>query len=428
MANLLTRTLKTSNPSPGAGIDLALASDIVERSLTCLRPVQDAEILPSEAYTSDAFWKFERKAIFDREWMCVGHVNEIPKPGDYLPISVLDEPLLLVRTKDGSVKALSAVCQHRGHPIVGGVSPAPANGGCLHAKRLVCPYHNWTYDLDGRLIGAPSIDVKVLTEQLRTTVRLPEIRSQIFHGLIFVTFNPAAPRLEDALKSLTPEIESYAIEALLPSHALIKTDLPWNWKLHHENAIEPYHTSFVHRGYHDAVPSHLTKFRPFAQGQGYVARSTGYADGDGDLFESGGGRRLPFIPTLSEDAKKQTLFVSIMPTVILVMQPTMITVTFINPISVSTMSSRRINLYPEQAMNDPEMEAVRDAQMEQMKVIIGQDQDTQTALQQAYNSRFAPRGRLAELETGIAQLNQWVVNRYRTALSTMGVDIAQATP
>jgi len=399
------------------------AKDIVKKTDTCIVSVKDAEILPAEAYTSEAFWAFERRAIFDREWLCVGHVNEIPNLGDHLPISVLDEPLLLVRTQTGEVKALSAICQHRGHPLIGGVKPAPASGACLNARRLVCPYHNWVYDLDGRLVGAPSMDVAVLEQRLRSTVRLPEIRSQIFHGLIFVTFNPNPAPLEDTLGPLEPEIGPYGVEQLVPAHTLHKTDLPWNWKLHHENAIEPYHTSFVHRGYHDAVPSHLTTFRSFVPGQGFVARSTGFA-GDGDLFESTGDRRLPFINALPDQCRKRALFVSIMPTAVLVMQPTMVTITFVNPTSARTMSSRRINLYPKEAMTGPGAEAMRDAQLDQMKIIISQDQDTQTALQKAYRSRFAPRGRLAELETGIAQLNYWVVDRYKNGLRSLGVDNA----
>jgi phenylpropionate dioxygenase-like ring-hydroxylating dioxygenase large terminal subunit len=402
-------------------IDLSLASDVVERSLSCLRPVADAEILPSEAYTSEAFWAFERRAIFDREWLCVGHVNEIPDPGDHLPVSVLDEPLLLVRTATGEVKAMSAICQHRGHPIVGGVKPAPDGGGCLNARRLVCPYHNWVYDLDGRLVGAPSMDVAVLEQQLRKTVRLPPIRTQIFHGLIFVTFNPDPPSLADTLAPLAPEIAPYGVEQLVPAATLHKTDLPWNWKLHHENAIEPYHTSFVHRGYHDAVPSHLTTFRDYTPGQAFVARSTGFAQADGDLFETTGDRRLPIISNLPEACRNRVLFVSILPTAVLVMQPSMVTITFVNPTSARTMNSRRINLYPAEAMAGSNAQAMRDAQLDQMKTIIGQDQDTQTALQHAYQSRFTPRGRLAELETGIAQLNYWVVDRYKSGLRALGV-------
>lgn len=423
MADPTTRSTQGSTASV-RDIDLALASDVVERSLSCLRPVSSAEILPAEAYTSEAFWAFERRAIFDREWLCVGHVNEIPNCGDHLPISVLDEPLLLVRTQSGEVKAMSAICRHRGHPIVGGVKPAPDTGACLNARRLVCPYHNWVYDLEGRLVGAPSMDLASLEGQLRSTVRLPQIRSQVFHGLIFITFNPDPAPLEDTLAPLEPEIAPYGVDQLVPAHTLHKTNLPWNWKLHHENAIEPYHTSFVHRGYHDAVPSHLTTFRPFGSGQGFVARSTGFAQGDGDLFESTGDRRLPFISTLPDECRKRALFVSVLPTAVLVMQPTMVTITFVNPTSARTMNSRRINLYPKEAMTGPGAKDMRDAQLDQMKIIISQDQDTQTALQQAYQSRFTPRGRLAELETGIAQLNYWVVDRYKSGLHSMGVDTA----
>ena len=187
-------------PTPGTStmatpdIDFAFVRRIVEQAQSCLRPVKDAEILPAEAYVSEQFWEFEKRTIFAREWLCVAHVNEVPNRGDYLPLTVIDEPVIIVRDEDGVVRVLSAICQHRGHPIVGGVAPLPPAGTCLNALRLVCPYHNWTYALDGKLIGAPSMNETTPIQELRQRVRLPELRSEIFHGLIFVNFNSdAAP-------------------------------------------------------------------------------------------------------------------------------------------------------------------------------------------------------------------------------------------
>src|SRR5690606_26371545 len=152
-----------------------------------LGAVDKAGILPSDAYVNEQFWDFEKKAIFSKEWLCVAHVNEIPNPGDHLPIVILDEPIVIVRDEEGTVRALSAVCQHRGHPLIGGVKEAPPNGGCLNARALVCPYHAWTYSLNGKLRGAPSME-SIPLEELQAENSLPEIRSEIFHGLVFINF------------------------------------------------------------------------------------------------------------------------------------------------------------------------------------------------------------------------------------------------
>jgi phenylpropionate dioxygenase-like ring-hydroxylating dioxygenase large terminal subunit len=398
---------------------ISFARQVVEKAATSVGPVEKAEILPAEAYTSEQFWEFEKHAIFSREWLCVGHANEVPNPGDHLPLTVLEEPVLLVRDDTGTVRVLSAICQHRGHPIFGGLAQRAADAPCLNAKTLLCPYHNWAYRLDGRLIGAPSMQETTPVAQLRQSVRLPEIRSEIFHGLVFINFDAAAEPLAPRLAKLGRELATYPLADLVPAQILALTDLKWNWKLHHENALEPYHTDYVHKGFHNAVPSQLTRFYEFDSGDGAIFRTTGFLAAEGDLFEAEGGRRLPEIEGLTPEQRKRVLFVSIMPNVFAVVQPSSVSMTILNPRSAGSISSRRINLFPKAAASDPDFERITNEQLERNKILIMQDQVTLLALQEAYRSRFTPRGKLARLETGIAQLNQWIVDKYRRALDRL---------
>jgi phenylpropionate dioxygenase-like ring-hydroxylating dioxygenase large terminal subunit len=398
---------------------ISFARQVVEKAATSVGPVESAEILPAEAYTSEQFWEFEKDAIFSREWLCVGHANEVPNPGDHLPLTLLEEPVLLVRDDTGTVRVLSAICQHRGHPIFGGLAQRAADAPCLNAKTLLCPYHNWAYRLDGRLIGAPSMQETTPVAQLRQSIRLPEIRSEIFHGLVFINFDAAAEPLAPRLAKFARELETYPLAELVPAQILALKDLKWNWKLHHENALEPYHTDYVHKGYHDAVPSQLTRFYEFDAGDSGIFRTTGLLAAEGDLFEAGGGRRLPEIDGLTPEQRKRVLFVSIMPNVFAVVQPSSVSMTILNPHSAGVISSRRINLFPKAAASDSDFERITNEQLERNKILIMQDQVTLLALQEAYRSRFTPRGKLARLETGIAQLNQWIVDKYRRALDRL---------
>jgi phenylpropionate dioxygenase-like ring-hydroxylating dioxygenase large terminal subunit len=397
-------------------VDLPYVRGIVDQAESCIRSVKDAEILPAEAYTCEEFWEFEKQAIFQREWLCIGHVNEVPNAGDHLPLTVLNEPILIVRDDDGSVRVLSAICQHRGHPLVGGVMDMPPPGTCLNARRLVCPYHNWVYGLDGRLFGAPSMNDTTPVSELRSQIRLHEIRSEIFHGLVFVSFDDAAKPAALCFTKLDQEFSRYSIENLIPGHVFAQENLKWNWKLHHENALEPYHTDYVHKNYHTAVPAELTQFREFEVGDGQVMRTTGFATSGGDLFEKSGNRRLPDIEGLTDEQSKRVMFVSIMPSTVAVLQPSFVTITFLNPLSAGVLNSRRVNLYAKAAAASPDFDRIRKEQFEQMKIVIMQDQVTQAALQKAYHSRFTPRGRLSRLETAITQLNHWVVDKYRRGL------------
>jgi phenylpropionate dioxygenase-like ring-hydroxylating dioxygenase large terminal subunit len=298
--------------------------------------------------------------------------------------------------------------------------PLPPAGTCLNARRLVCPYHNWVYGLDGKLIGAPSMEETTPIKELRLDVRLPELRSEIFHGLIFVNFNKDAPPVAPSLRKLDHEFHNYGVERLVVGHVFAQENLKWNWKLHHENALEPYHTDYVHRNYHTAVPSNLTRFFEFEVGDGQVMRTTGFLSREGDLFEESGRRRLPEIEGLTEEQRGRVLFVSIMPCVVAVLQPSFVTMTFLNPTSAGSLNSRRLNLYSKAASEAPEFNRIRTEQFEQMKIIIMQDQTTQVALQQAYHSRYAPRGRLSYLEAAIPQLNHWIIDKYQSGLRDCG--------
>jgi phenylpropionate dioxygenase-like ring-hydroxylating dioxygenase large terminal subunit len=258
-------------------------------------------------------------------------------------------------------------------------------------------------------------------QKLRRHVRLPELRSEIFQGLIFVNFDSTAAPVAPTLAKLEQEFSNYGIERLVPGHVFAQENLKWNWKLHHENALEPYHTDYVHKNYHTAVPSSLTRFYEFEAGDGQVMRTTGFLTKDGDLFEETGSRRLPDIEGLTNEQRGRVLFVSIMPCVVAVLQPSFVTMTFLNPTSAGLLSSRRINLYSKAAIDAPGFDRIRTEQFEQMKIIIMQDQTTQVALQQAYHSRFTPRGRLSHLETAISQLNHWVVDKYQRGLRDAGI-------
>ena len=93
--------------------------------------------MPGIFYTSPEFLELERAHLFSREWICLGRTEELEKPGDYLTATILEEPILLIRGDDGLIRAFSNVCRHRGMVI------AEGTGSC---RRLVCPYHHWTYD------------------------------------------------------------------------------------------------------------------------------------------------------------------------------------------------------------------------------------------------------------------------------------------
>src|SRR5947207_1787301 len=113
------------------------------------RPVVEARLLPPVCYTSPEFFDFEMRTIWSRDWLAVGRESQIPNPGDFLTVTMAGEPLIVVRDKTGEIHVLSAVCRHQGMILADG------GGNCT---TFTCPYHLWTYALDGRLLGAPAME------------------------------------------------------------------------------------------------------------------------------------------------------------------------------------------------------------------------------------------------------------------------------
>jgi phenylpropionate dioxygenase-like ring-hydroxylating dioxygenase large terminal subunit len=166
-----------------------------------------ARVLPKEAYMSPAFHDFEREAVFMHSWLCVGRVQQVPNVGDYMAVTLLDEPLLIVRGKDEKVRAMSALCRHRGHAL--------AEQCTGNAKKFVCPYHRWTYAIDGNLVGAPRMKDAIEIRRLREESQLPLLKTEIWQGFIFVNFDAKAPALAPTLVKLEPYLAGYDLDAMV---------------------------------------------------------------------------------------------------------------------------------------------------------------------------------------------------------------------
>jgi phenylpropionate dioxygenase-like ring-hydroxylating dioxygenase large terminal subunit len=401
---------------------IAFAREVVDNAARCADPVQSAQILPAEAYVSEEFWDFEKWAIYGRQWLFVGHVNQVSAPRDYLARTILDEPILITRDDGGKIHVLTGVCQHRGHPLVGGLKAQPDGAACQNARNLVCPYHGWAYNLDGTFIWAPEMEKTTPIEELKKRIRLPELRTEIFHGLIFINFDSNAAPFSPALAKLDQEISNFDLANMMPMPVRVDSDLQWNWKVHFENALEPYHTDYVHQSSHSSAPANLSKFIDFTKGDGQVMTTTDFASSDVDLFSQGGQantKTAPIIATLNEQQRRRLLFVAVMPTFFAVFQPSAVMATLILPKGPGRMDTHRFAIYPKTTVAMPGFNELFERQIKRQGVVIQEDLITQTAVHAAHRSRFTPRGRLSWLEATIPQMNQWLLERYQSALDEL---------
>jgi choline monooxygenase len=198
------------------------------------QPFSQARTAPPALYNSAEIHARELERIFARDWVCPGLAAEIPNPGNYLTYSIAAQPIIVIRGKDGEIKAFSNVCLHRMMILLKGRGTV---------DRIVCPYHAWNYDLAGRLVGAGHMSK---TEGFdKTCLALPRIRSEIWNGWIFLTLNVDAPSVTELLAAAQSTVEPYQMSGYVP---IIQEDHVWqtNWKLLAENFTENYHGPIVH--------------------------------------------------------------------------------------------------------------------------------------------------------------------------------------
>ncbi len=227
-----------------------LHDELLKSFASSVRDVNESEMLPPGCYSDATFYEFEKDALFSREWLCVGRESDLPNPGDYLTTTFVEEPLIIVRTRDMRIKALSAVCQHRAMLVAEGRG---------NTRSFICPYHHWTYSLDGDLVAAPEMDRACDFDAKENG--LPELKVEIWMGFVFVNFDADAEPLAPRLSTLSAAIERHELADArgMPTGEAIR--YPWNWKVQYENNNDGYHANRLHQGpLHDFIPSALASF------------------------------------------------------------------------------------------------------------------------------------------------------------------------
>ena len=367
-----------------------------------------AETLPPECYTDAAFYEFEKEAIFNHEWLCVGRESWVEQPGDYFTSALIGEPIVVVRNAQDELKAMSAVCQHRAMLVAEGRGSA---------KTFVCPYHHWCYSLDGKLIGAPAMD-KTLNFD-RSAVRLPALKLEVWHGFVFVNFDlgaaPLAPRMA-ALEPLLANFELANLEGPLPEPA---ARYPFNWKVMFENNNDGYHANKLHHGHlHDFVPSALASFPDLPEDTAAYYRLNGTTHPDAS-FNVTQKALMKIFPKLSEQERSRMAFANVPPTLSLVFSCDMIIYFILRADGPESHYMDLGLLFTPGSMQDPAFEDKMAMIMHAAMSITAQDLHVDELVQTGLRSRYATRGRYSWQEGAQRQLNCWLVPRYQAQWKKM---------
>lgn len=363
-------------------------TDTRENLLATRQPLARATTLPPRWYTESAVYAREVERIFLREWLSVGRIDSVARRGDYFTVDLLGEPLVVVRGTDDEVRVLSRVCRHRCMPVVEGTG---------NRRTFQCPYHLWTYALDGQLLGAPEMQH---TEGFNTShCRLPTLRSEIWEGWIFVNFDPEAAPLAPQIAALQRTVAPYHLAEMRAAPPLVY-DSRWNWKVMVDNFMESYH----HMG------PHADTLQPFVPSSGtYAEDSNGpYAI----LHNPGKDRTVPLcsmppIAGLTMEQQTEFLVCAVFPFHLFAVNPDNMIYYQIEPHAVDHFTLRIFTCVPAAAINDPGVEQLRGF----LDTVHQQDISACSGVQAGLRSRLAAPGRYSHLEKALWQFHQFVLNR-----------------
>lgn len=257
-----------------------------------------ARTLPGAVYYDEGVFREEIERLFLCHWLNVGHVTQIPNPGDFFTRDIGTESLLFIRGSDGRIRGFYNVCRHRGTRIV-----TDEKGEKL--RSIVCPYHAWTYSTEGKLVGAPHTDT--LEDFDKEDFGLYGVKTESWGGFIWANLDPKAAPLKEQIASLIKLTERWDIASLrLGAKHVYEVDA--NWKILAENYSECYHCAPIHPGLNRVTP-YLTGDNDayMAQGANRTAINGGFQTFASDyqsMTRSGYTKRPPLKGMNEEDRKR----------------------------------------------------------------------------------------------------------------------------
>lgn len=201
--------------------------------------------LPVEAYTSQEWFDLEMKHVFSKTWQFAGLVEDVANPGDYISVQAGLNNIFIIKGRDNRLRAFHNMCRHRGTQLLRAVGKAK--------KAITCPYHDWTYDLEGKLVSIPKKEEEfpdLCNKELHDCgLNLHEASVDIFKGMLFVHPEKDAPSLMEYFKGVEPHLGPHIPEELVEyQEGYYEKEIKANWKIVVENNIDHYHLAHLHEG------------------------------------------------------------------------------------------------------------------------------------------------------------------------------------
>ena len=368
-------------------------------------PIHEAHGLPNECYTNKEYTLIERKKLFEDKWIVIGAASALPEIGDAKPIDLLGIPILIVRTKANQIKVFHNVCSHRGLKLV-------SKPGKI--KNLIrCPYHSWSYNLEGELMATPHIggmNIHETPKFEKSKSNLKEIRSYIWLDLIMININNNEISFEEYIKPLSDRWEEFwpIKDRDLINHSndygYFKLNAKCNWKFAIENYCESYHLPWVHPGLNSYSKIedhyHIQGLPNRFAGQGTVVYNPRFK----------GKEKFPCFPNWPKEKENIAEYVALFPNVMLGIHKDHYYAYWLEPINHEyTLEHMEIYYVGEEAANAKKFKSLREQNHKQWEDIQKEDVDIIQGMQTGRNSPVYNGGNFSPvMDNPTHHFHKWV--------------------
>jgi phenylpropionate dioxygenase-like ring-hydroxylating dioxygenase large terminal subunit len=359
-------------------------------------------LVPARCYYDESIYEFEVEQVLKKNWLAVGRWDWAEKPGDYFTATMFGEPLIIIRDKQQQLRCLVNSCRHRWSRIV--------EEGSGNKSVLMCPYHRWTYNLDGTLRGVTKENIPGMD---MAECALPSIRLEVWEGTIFINFDKNAAPLAPQLAGVEKIISRFKIGEMR-SVGRTTYETSWNYKFSVETGYEAYHHAGVHfERLHKYAPPEVHSEIAFGKIWGiYGGRFPQELDTPAHHFPFG---RPPWMS--EEEARLpgqfRSIFVAVYPGLITYISPHQISMITIEHMGVvHNRASTHISAAP-WAIERKEHAAAMQAMVDAMKAVQEEDSDACRLLQQGVRSSFNDRSIIhPRFEPMLPHYHQWLLKQY----------------
>lgn len=376
--------------------------------------------LPASWYYDPDHYGLELEQIWYRDWICVGHVDALERTGDYFTTKIGNQNIIVTRATNGDIRAWYNTCLHRGSVLCTEQSGRFRNG------RIICPYHTWTYSIDGQLLATPG---RIESDDFdRGDYSLHGINADTWRGFVFVNLsNAPTENLADFLGSEKEYVANWPLEELRPVHQEIHT-IDCNWKIYWENYSECYHCPRIHPELCKIMPVYAEAVFDDADLPGWQPRfegDKGYArvSNDATTWTMDGKTTLSPLEGLTEEEQDQGLvFMSIMASFYIAAHPDYVRSVRIVPKGPATTDLVVDWLLPASA-GDIDKDAIERIRALPM-LVIEQDGAACELNQQGISNRPFEHGILVPQEYELWRFHEWLrgrLGKVDTPVSTVPV-------